>query len=162
MLSQAVGYAATALGFLAGAGAKSCLVKDIAEACGIPAPYLAKIVHTLSKAGIVTTQRGIGGGVSLARPAAEVSLWQLCVAMNDPIIHPRCMLGTAECSDSRACPAHTFWTRCRGEQEEFLKNTSLADISAFETRRRLTALVAKAPTPEFGGVEVSTGLGPAS
>lgn len=136
MLTQAVGYAATALGYVAAAGGKSVLVKEIADACDIPGPYLSKIVHTLGRSGIVSTQRGIGGGVTLAKPANEISLFQLCEALGDPIVLSRCMLGTAACSDERACPAHKFWVAHRTEQAAFLKETSIADIAAFETRRR--------------------------
>ena len=136
MLSQAVGYAATALGYVAAAGGKPALVKEIADACEIPGPYLAKIVHSLSKAGIVTTQRGIGGGVMLARPAGGISLHELCVALGDPAVEERCMLGIAACSDERACPCHRFWAPQRKKQLEFLKQMTVADIAAFETRRR--------------------------
>lgn len=136
MLSQAVGYAATALGYVAAAGGKPVLVKEMAEACEIPGPYLSKIVHTLSKAGFVLTQRGIGGGVTLARPASEISMYDLCIALGDPAVQQRCMLGIAECSDERACPCHKFWAPQRGRQIEFLKQTTVADIAAFETRRR--------------------------
>lgn len=136
MLSQAVGYAATALGYVAAAGGKPVLVREVAEACDIPGPYLSKIIHTLSRATLVLTQRGIGGGVTLSRDARAISLFDLCVALHDPIVESRCMLGTAECSDARACPAHRFWTAHRTKQVEFLRGTSLADIAAFETRRR--------------------------
>jgi Rrf2 family protein len=138
MLSQAVGYAATAMGYVAAAGGKPVLVKDIADACQIPGPYLAKIVHALSKAGLVLTQRGIGGGVVLARPAGEISLHDLCAGLGDPAIESRCMLGTAQCSDDRACPCHRFWSPQRTKQIEFLKQMTVADIAAFETRRRWT------------------------
>jgi Rrf2 family transcriptional regulator, iron-sulfur cluster assembly transcription factor len=136
MLSQGVGYAAIALGYIAGAGGKPVLVKEIAEAAEIPAPYLAKIVHSLAKRGVLNTQRGVGGGVTLARPATEISLFDLCEAMDDPVVQPRCMLGTAMCSDERACPAHKFWTSHRNKTIEFLKSTLVADIAAFEARKR--------------------------
>jgi len=136
MLTQAVGYAATALGYVAAAGGKPVLVKDVAEGCDIPGPYLAKIVHSLSRMGLVNTQRGVGGGVTLARGPGEVTLYDLCQALGDPIVQRRCMLGTAECSDERACPAHKFWTAHRARQVDFLKATTIADIAAFETRRR--------------------------
>jgi Rrf2 family protein len=136
MLSQAVGYAATALGYVAAAGGNPVLVKEIAQACDIPGPYLAKIIHSLSRLGLVLTQRGIGGGVTLARPAQEITLYDLCRALGDPIVQQRCMLGIAECSDERACPAHKFYVNHRARQIEFLKQTNLADIAAFETRRR--------------------------
>src|SRR5689334_24195250 len=99
MLSQAVGYAATALGHVAAAGGNSVLVKEIAEVAEIPAPYLAKIINTLSHKGLVITQRGIGGGVTLARPAQSITMYDLCVALDDAAIDNRCMLGTAPCSD---------------------------------------------------------------
>lgn len=136
MLSQAVGYAATALGYIAAAGGKSVAVKDIAKACQIPGPYLAKIIHSLSRAGLVTTQRGIGGGVVLAREPRLVSLYDICIGLDDPIIQNRCMLGVAECSDERSCPTHKFWKLHRAREIEFLQQTTIADIAAFETRRR--------------------------
>lgn len=136
MLSQAVGYAITALGTIASAGGRPVLVKEIAEAAKLPAPYLAKIVHALAKKGLVVTQRGVGGGVSLARPAVGVTLMEVAAALDDPILRPTCMLGTAECSDARACPAHRFWTSSRANVLEFLNQTTVADIAAFESRRR--------------------------
>ncbi|MBL8763314.1 MAG: Rrf2 family transcriptional regulator [Phycisphaerae bacterium] len=139
MLGQATGYAATALGFLATAGGSPLLVKEIAQACDIPAAYLAKIINTLRRVGLVETQRGVGGGVTLAKPPQQISLLSIAELLGDPICHRRCMLGVAECSDERACPAHKFWTQHRDDSIAFLKKTTVADIAAFETRRRSKA-----------------------
>jgi Rrf2 family protein len=136
MLSQAVGYAASALGCLAALGGKPVLVKEMAEMCSIPTAYLAKIINALARKQIVVTQRGVGGGVSLARPATEITLHELCVALNDPAVAPRCMLGNAECIDDRACPAQAFCTEYRAKFARFLQKTTIADIAAFENRRR--------------------------
>lgn len=137
MLSQSAGYAATALGYVAAASGRPMLVKEMAEAASVPASYLAKIIQTLARKGIVQTQRGIGGGVTLARPPTDITLFDLCVALSDPAVEHNCMLGTAQCSDDRACPAHRFWTTQRARYHEFLKSTTLADVAAFELRRRL-------------------------
>lgn len=136
MLSQSTGYAAMALGYIAGAGGKPMLVKQIAEAANIPASYLSKIIHSLARKGLVTTQRGIGGGVTLARPATEITLYELCQAMDEPAVMPRCMLGTAVCSDERACPAHKFWSAQRERGIDHLRSMTIADIAAFEQQRR--------------------------
>lgn len=148
MLSQAVGYAILALGQIAATGGRPVLVKEIAEAAGIPGPYLAKIIHLLARRGLVVTQRGVGGGVTLARPATEISLFDLCEALGDPVTEPRCMLGTAECSDERACPAHSFWTTHRAKTLDFLRRTRVADVAAFETRRRWKVTVKGADPAE--------------
>ncbi len=139
MLSQAVGYAITAMGHIAAAGGTPVLVKEIAEAADIPAPYLAKIINALARRGLVNTQRGVGGGVTLAHPAVQISMHDVATALDDPIVKPTCMLGTAECSDDRACPAHKFWSPHREKVMEFLRSTSVADIAAFESRRRWKA-----------------------
>ena len=136
MLTQAVGYAGTALAYIAAAGGKTVLIKDIAKAADIPGPYLAKIVQVLSRKGLVNTQRGVGGGVVLAKAAQEITMHEVCVALDDPVVRERCMLGTAECSDERACPCHHFWVRHRAEYQDFLRKTTVADIAAFEVRRR--------------------------
>lgn len=145
MLSQAAGYATSALGYLATAGGAPMLVKEIAEACGIPGPYLAKIVNTLRRVGLVQTQRGVGGGVTLARRPQEITLYQIAELLGDPICEPRCMLGVSECSDERACPAHKFWAQHRSETVAFLMRTTIADVAAFETRRRTRALKHDSP-----------------
>jgi len=156
MLSQAAGYAATALGFVASAGGRPVLVKEIAEASGIPGSYLAKIIHSLARKGVVMTQRGIGGGVTLAKPATGITLMDICIALDDPVVEKRCMLGTSECSDERACPAHKYWTLQREKHLEFLRGTSVADIAAFELRRR-NAKVAGVNPAMMGGVGLTIG-----
>ena len=139
MLSQPATYAASALAFIAAMGGKPVGVKAIAESCGIPSAYLAKIINTLAHKQLVSTQRGVGGGVVLARPPQDIVLYDLCTALDDPLIQPRCMLGNAVCSGDRACPAHEFCTTYRGKLAEFLQSTTVADIAAFETRRRWQA-----------------------
>ncbi len=136
MLSPATGYAATALAYIAGAGGRPVQVRQAADACGIPQAYLAKIIHALAQAGLVTTQRGVGGGVTLNRPAVEVSLRSICEALGDPCLELRCILSEERCSDERACPAHEFAKRMRAQCEEFLRSTTVADLAAFELKRR--------------------------
>lgn len=139
MLSQSAGYAASALAFIAAMGGKPVRVRAIAEACDIPTAYLAKIINTLARKHLVSTQRGVGGGVELARPSQEIVLRDICVALDDPLVQPRCMFGHAQCTSDRACPAHDFCLSYRGKLDEFLRKTTIADIAAFETRRRWRA-----------------------
>lgn len=132
MLTQAVGYASVAMGYLASCPDGVALVRTIAEQRGIPAPYLAKIVHQLARAGLVRTQRGVGGGVRLARSPEDITLYDVCIALNDPAIETRCMLGIDECNDARACPAHRFNVERRERLISFLRSTTVADVGAFE------------------------------
>jgi Rrf2 family protein len=135
-MTQSTGYAITALGHVASSGGKALFIKDIAEATGLPHPYLAKIIHTLARRGLAVTRRGVGGGVALAREPGDITLYDIAYALDDPLLQERCMLGTVECSDERACPAHAFWSQHRKEQIDFLRTSTLADVAAFERRQR--------------------------
>lgn len=139
-MTQSTGYAITALGHVAANGNVPMLIKDIAAATGLPHPYLAKIIHTLARRGLVVTRRGVGGGVVLAREAAAITLLDIAEALDDPLLDTRCMLGNAFCSDERACPAHSFWTEHRAQQVSFLRRSNLADVAAFEQRQLASAL----------------------
>jgi Rrf2 family transcriptional regulator, iron-sulfur cluster assembly transcription factor len=150
MLSQSAAYAASALAFITAMGGKPVQVRAVSAACDIPAAYLAKIVHLLARKGLVTTQRGVGGGVALARPPQEVFLHDLCTALDDPLVRPRCMLGNAACTEDRTCPAHEFCVTYRGKLAEFLANTSIADIASFEARRRWRNVAGKEIAPAYG------------
>lgn len=141
ILTQATGYAILALGFTASAAGKPMLVRTIASKCDLPAAFLSKIVHKLAKAGLVNTQRGVHGGVTLARRADAITLCEVCQALDDPILERRCMLGVAECSDARACPAHEFNTKHRAQTLAFLDGTTIADIASFEMQRRWDRMI---------------------
>jgi Rrf2 family nitric oxide-sensitive transcriptional repressor len=45
---------------------------DVSGAYGISRDHVAKVVQRLVHAGYLSTQRGRGGGISLARPASEI------------------------------------------------------------------------------------------
>lgn len=136
MLSPMVGYAATALGYIACSGGSSLQVREVAGATGVPAPYLSKIVHQLSRKGLVTTRRGVGGGVQLAFDPKKFSLFELCEALEDPVLQAQCLLGLGSCNDDVACPAHAFSRQLRARQLDFLQRTTLLDVGLFDAQRR--------------------------
>ncbi|MBS0656812.1 MAG: Rrf2 family transcriptional regulator [Verrucomicrobia bacterium] len=136
-LSQSVGYAIQALTFLGDRhGGEAGLVRSVAAESGAPAPYLAKLFKKLVDAGIVESKRGFRGGSRLARPAEEISLFDISAAIDGSEWLGACMLGQAECSDARSCPAHGFWKDARRRIEDRLRRTTLADVIAFERHRR--------------------------
>lgn len=136
MLSPMTGYAVTALAWLAAQGSGPSQVRDIAESAKVPAAYLSKIIHQLARKGLVTTRRGVGGGVVLELDPKELTLYDIAEALDDPILTPKCMLGVEECSDARACPAHGFWKAHREREIDFLHQTTIEDIRRFEQTRQ--------------------------
>jgi Rrf2 family protein len=101
--------------------------QEIADRQNIPTPFLAKIISQLSLAGLVTTFRGAGGGVILARPAAEISLLQVIEALEGPIRLNRCVIEPDACPRNEHCPVHHVWAKAQTDL------TSLLDDTTFET-----------------------------
>lgn len=96
----------------------------------IPPSFLAKIISQLSVAGVVNTSRGAHGGVSLARPAAEISLLEVVEAIDGPITLNDCVIDPDSCAFGDHCPVHDIWVQAQQELVARLENThfdSLAD-----------------------------------
>lgn len=47
-------------------------IDEVAEAFSISSHHLVKVVHDLGRNGYLDTHRGLGGGFTLAHPAAEI------------------------------------------------------------------------------------------
>jgi Rrf2 family transcriptional regulator, iron-sulfur cluster assembly transcription factor len=127
-LSQTTGYAIQALGCINGLLAPARQIGVIAKCSGVPRPYLAKIIGALSRKGLVATKRGFRGGISLTRPARDISLLEIVEAVEGEQWLGNCMLGFTDCAHHFVCPTQVFWERIRGEITAMLRQTSLADL----------------------------------
>jgi len=133
-LSRTAGYAILALSCFEETAEQWVLVKEIVGRVNVPGPYLAKILHSLAKAGVVRAKRGYRGGFMLARPAGQVSIAEIVDAVEGANWLGGCLLGFTECSDARACPAHTLAIIERARIRKFLENLTLKDVANFELR----------------------------
>jgi Rrf2 family protein len=101
-MNQGVEWAVHASTLLASlAPGRGLSLNALAEFHGVPAPYLAKQMQLLSKAGIVRTSRGKTGGYALARAPSEITLWQIARAVDGAAPMFRC----AEIRQRGPCPA---------------------------------------------------------
>jgi Rrf2 family protein len=106
---------------------------DIAAAQRIPGPRLAKVINDLARADLVRTQRGHQGGVTLARPAAEISVRDVYEAVEGPIILCRCRRHPEACVDD-GCDTHDFWHGVETLLNQELETTTFAALT--DARRR--------------------------
>ena len=82
MLNSRCRYALKALGFLAREPRAPHTTEQIAVETAIPLATLAKILQSLNHAGLVKTQRGVGGGVELASDPTSLNVKQVIEAID--------------------------------------------------------------------------------
>jgi Rrf2 family protein len=109
----------------------------LADFHGVPAPYLAKHLQGLSRAGIVDTLPGARGGYRLARPAVEISVLDAVLAVEGDVPTFRCTeirrRGPAGLPDSAyrtVCAVHRVMGAAELAWRQTLAATTIADLGA--------------------------------
>ena len=131
MFSQTVEYALRAVVHLAYVAPEAHTTAQIAEATKVPKDYLSKILQGLARVGIVKTQRGVGGGVSLARDPAELSILDVVNAVEPESVQriTTCPLGL-KTHGVRLCPLHKRLDDAVAMVETAFRDTTLAEVLA--------------------------------
>lgn len=101
-------------------------VRHAAELADVPYDYARTIARDLVAAGLLTSRRGVGGGIELARPAEEISILDIFNAMGEPLSMSLCTQGRV-CNRSPKCPIHCgVWHRLDDLIAEQLDAVTLA------------------------------------
>jgi Rrf2 family iron-sulfur cluster assembly transcriptional regulator len=130
-------YAVMAMTDLAGRGdARAVSVAEIAQRQQISQAYLEQIFNRLRRNGLVTAHRGPGGGYRLARSAAETSVADVVLAVDEPLRAIRCGGGQTGCmKDGARCLTHDLWEETGRQLRSYLASVSLADVASGRLRR---------------------------
>lgn len=112
------------------ANATPVSVAAIAERQEIPQPYLEQLFAKLRKAGLVTSHRGAYGGYALARPAGELKVADVILAVDEPIKTTRCSDASGDgcMSDQGRCLTHDLWDELSRQIYVFLASVTLEDV----------------------------------
>lgn len=123
-------YALRLLMFLAVRGDGMATIPQIAGAYNISGNHLMKVVHQMGQAGYIETVRGRGGGMRLARPAAEIVLGDV-IRFTEPDmdIVPCFAPENQECPLRRACRLKGALDRARTAFLDVLDEYTLADLT---------------------------------
>lgn len=131
MISQTAEYALRAMVFLAEQD-RALTIGAIASVTQVPQGYLSKVMQNLAKSGLVVSQRGLGGGFSLARPSEEITVFDILQAV-DPISRiTRCPLDNPA-HKHNLCGLHRRLDDAAAHLERTFRECSLAELNAQPT-----------------------------
>lgn len=103
---------------------------QLADLVDAPKAMLAKVLSSLTAAGIVDGVRGHHGGYFLARPAHDIQLVEVVAAATGST-EPRrieCVLGARRCDATNPCAMHDLWISVVDEACKVLCNRTLTDV----------------------------------
>lgn len=121
-------YAVRCVFYLSGREHDVVMVDEIATEMDIPKSFAAKILQKLVRAGIVSSFQGVRGGFQLARPAEEITLYDVIRVIEGPISLNICTENAAACDLSRACKVHPFWVQVRQQVEAVFQGITFGAI----------------------------------
>lgn len=94
----------------------------IAQAAGVPAPFLSKVLGRLVDRGLLRSRRGRGGGFVLGRPASDITLADVALALERRDDLERAFPPVAGAVGAVLAPARANFLEC-------LRRTRLSDLA---------------------------------
>lgn len=105
-------------------GASRLSAVDIADRRRLQRPRVAKVLSALSQAKLVVGATGPGGGFSLARPPAEITINDVFSLFERPDDSGICPFGGGVCGAGEPCPLHDELHAVREAMDRFLHVTT--------------------------------------
>ncbi|MBZ5645691.1 MAG: Rrf2 family transcriptional regulator [Acidobacteriia bacterium] len=116
--------------------------KDVAEAYGIPAELLAKILQKLVKAKLLQSCHGINGGYSLARDPRTISAFEVIKAIEGPLFITSCVTSAGrECYQTDKCTVREPLRKVNESIQEVLSRISIWDMQDGSAKKNGTEAV---------------------
>jgi len=129
-LSKKVEYGIIAAQYLAANERRTASAKEIAEAMHLSFDFLSKTLQAMLKTGVLTSQKGVKGGYSLARLPNKISLADIINSLEENTAIAACLSDDDEkCHKEENCSIKNPLFSIQKKIDKLLSNTSIAEIT---------------------------------
>ncbi|HEX2835964.1 MAG TPA: Rrf2 family transcriptional regulator [Thermoanaerobaculia bacterium] len=132
-ISRLTDYGLLAAVYLARHRGEVAAAREIAEFYHLPVPAVTKVLKILHQGGLISSQRGVGGGYVFEGDADVVTLGHLIEALEGPWDLTECEtyddLGHATCAIRIACPSRRFMFGINRAIKGAFEQVTLADLA---------------------------------
>jgi FeS assembly SUF system regulator len=101
---------------------------ELAAVTGIALPSVSKILKILTKAGILSSMRGVKGGYVLAREPEKITVATIISALEGPIALTECSVSHKGCDQASGCRIQGNWHLINQKIANALESVTLADM----------------------------------
>lgn len=106
----------------------------ISKRQNISLSYLEQLFGKLRRRTLVDSVRGPGGGYTLSRPVAQVSVAEIIRAVDEPLDATQCG-GRENCQEEQRCMTHELWSTLNEKMFEYLNSVKLSDLVVKQRER---------------------------
>ena len=131
MISKSTEYAIRALVFIQLINWESRRpgVGEIAREIEAPEAYSAKILHTLTKHGLLDSLKGRGGGFFFNESRSDLTLYDVIHVMEGDASFHKCGFGLKSCNDDHPCPLHEKYIVFRDGYYDLVRTETIKSLS---------------------------------
>ncbi len=109
--------------------------KEIADNIKAPKEFVAKVLQTLAKKGLIYSKKGRNGGFSFQLDTQDVNILEIIKAFDGLKKFEKCIFGFEKCSDKVPCPLHKDWLKIRVKLLDLLESKTLYDIRTITLKK---------------------------
>lgn len=111
-------------------GARMMAAPTLADETVVPLPTVSKVLKLLSRAGLLSSSRGVNGGYSLARPPEDISVADIIGAIEGPLSLTACVDdGETVCEHTSICGMSGNWDRVNRKVVAVLESINLTEMA---------------------------------
>lgn len=111
----------------------------ISERHKISLSYLEQLFGKLRRRKLVTSVRGPGGGYCLTKPASEISVAQIILAVDEPLDATQCG-GKENCIEDTPCMTHDLWVSLNKTIFQYLSSIDLGALMKQQQEKNIQVL----------------------
>lgn len=100
---------------------------EAAQRQQIPYEFLRKVAQTLVSHGLLVSERGVRGGLTLARPAKTISVLDIVQVFGSPALN-LCCTDPPHCDRRDTCAVYPVWAEAQRQVEGALSSASLSSL----------------------------------
>jgi Rrf2 family protein len=104
-------------------------VQQVQTEMRIPRAFLNRIVADLARADLVHTVPGPKGGIELVVPPAQISLYQVYLAIQGEVELTECINDPQDCPLNPTCPVSSRWSRLQALVVREMEQTNFAQLA---------------------------------
>ena len=100
----------------------------IAASQAISAAFISRLAVPLKRAHLISAERGVGGGLRLARPPEDITILDISETLDGPVSILKCLTAPQTCRRHAKCPARSIWADLNATIKNALATVTLANV----------------------------------